>query len=87
MPRGIDGKCTNYGMVIVSLDAAGNGTATVTFWDAFVAIPAVLVVPKAGDAGTYASADVTKTGMRITITGSGVKSQDLRVTYFAHEKT
>lgn len=87
MSRGIDGRLTEYKRALVTLDASGNGTLAIAFDEAFPDPPQMAIISRRGDAGSFTAASVTKLGFTLTVVASDVRSQDLYVTWFAHEKT
>lgn len=87
MAIGLRGYRTDYGQVTVTLNGSGAGTQAATFSEAFVNVPSLLVVPHAGDSGTFAATSATKTGFTVSVTGSDQLSQDIQVIWFAHEKS
>jgi hypothetical protein len=58
----------------------------VAFTEEFVQAPGVYLVPFLSDSGTFTASAATRSGFTLTAAGSDVQSQDLRVTFIAHEK-
>ncbi len=85
MPRSRKGL-HEYGIAEVTLDGSGDGTASVTFGEDFVAAPSVWVQPVRSGAETATASSVTATGFSLAIDGSGVTSATIDVAWFAHEK-
>lgn len=89
---GIRGAQIEYGEATVTLDGSGNGTVAITFEQAFVTVPAILVVPEEADAlagATYqvaTSPAATKSGFTLQLVSSRKVSRDTKVKWFAHQK-
>lgn len=86
--RGIGGLQYDVFPQRVTLDASGNGVATVTYREPFVQTPHATVVPHKGDDGTLAISAETKTGFTLTITGSRIRAAagvDADFIVIAHE--
>ncbi len=75
-----------YGIVEVTLDGSGDGTAAVTFDETFVAAPSVWVQPVRSGAETRTAGTITTSGFTLTVDGSGVTSAVVEIAWFAHEK-
>jgi len=83
MARGVDGRVIEHGRVTVTLDASGEGSASVSFGETFVATPTIALYTPAGDAGTYTSTSTSKTGFTVAVSGSDLTSRDVYVYWVA----
>lgn len=86
MPRTSNGTLTESGVATVSLDASGNGSASVTLEEPFVAPPDVLAQTRRGDAGVYSAASVTSSGFSVSVAGSDIRSESVDVAWVALER-
>lgn len=72
------------GVVRVSI-VSGAGSKAVSFRDAFLRPPSVLVPPYDADAGIVVPGSITKTGFTLTITGSDFADGEVDFPYVALE--
>lgn len=90
MSRGPKGRRMDSGVVVVTLDGSGDGTADVTFAETgFVAAPQIMVVEDAADAeqgATYEATDADTNGFTVEISGSALVSRDVEVVWIACER-
>lgn len=86
--RGLRGLQTAADQTLVTLDANGTGSATVTFDSAFPQAPSVHVVPMLADStGAYSASSVSADGFTLNVVGSTLRSTDVNLIWIAHQKT
>lgn len=92
---GFGGALYHYEQTSVALTSGANTASTVTFDVAYDTIPVVRVIPHLGTGGTadgaggfpnYAVQSVSKTGFTWNISGTGLGTVTIPITWFAHSQ-
>jgi len=86
MPRAANGHLIDSGIVTVTLNSSGNGTATIVFAETFPGAPSVHVQQLAADAGTWTVSAIDQNGATLTAATSDYRSRDLALIWCAMEK-
>lgn len=79
------GNLADSGQVTVTQDGNGEGTASVSFTEDFVAVPLTGIIPYAADTAMISFTSSTADGFSMSVSGSAMKSRDVVYTWFAFE--
>lgn len=86
---GLSDAKLEYAEATVNVNGSGAGSVAITFAQAFVSTPAILVIPNEADeadGAVYSASGASKTGFTLNVASSNLVSREVRVKWFAHAK-